>query len=259
MNDPEKIEDLIEQLGNFRSRSRAIRRVVERGDEAVEPLIDALHRENQEGTRWAILRCLGELGAEEAVGHIAPLLQERQYRSAAHDALIEIVGDDLGPAPQPWLRWAQDTSLGRPSSTVLDPQMHMTGLPDERLLALALKGSEATWTQEAEGRYAVKVPVEDQEEPQDLTITLAQQDHEGSPIVIAYADCGEASEKHYADALERNLRMPYGAIGLRRSGSSSRFVMFNTLLREDMSPLELQKSILAIAERAARVRRELQE
>lgn len=256
--DNDQIQQLIASLSDFRTRSEAIKRLETAGDSAVEPLIDALHGETQEGAKWAILRCLGELKAEAAVGHIAPLLEDRRYKSAAHDALVSIVGEDLGPAPYPWLRWKQQGGATSRESKVFEPEMHMTGLPDERLMELALEQFGAKWTKTGAGRYKVEIPIGEAEDKQNLTVNLDQKDHEGAQIVIVYADCGEATEEDYAEALRRNLRTPYGALAIRDSASGPRFVMFNTLLREDMSPLELSKSALAVAEHAADVRRDLQ-
>jgi hypothetical protein len=255
----QKIRELIERLADFRTRSEAMERLVQAGKDAVEPLTDALHRDIQEGAKWAVLRCLGEMQAEDAVEHIAPYLEDRHYKSVAHESLISIVGEDLGPAPYPWLRWKQQGGSTGGESRVFDPEMHMTGLPDERLMELALRRFGARWTAQSEGIYSVEVPVEGTEDATPLTVNLDQQDHEGSQIVIIYTDCGEARKGDYEYALHRNLRMPYGALAVRDSSNGPRFVMFNTLLREDMSPLELSKSAMAVAERAARVRRDLEE
>lgn len=257
MADEQEIQGLVAGLRDFRSRSRAIQGLVALGADAVAPLTEALHSESSEGARWAILRCLGELRAEQSVGHIAPLLDDRRFRDAAHNALVRIVGEDLGPAAQAWLTWAQQERSGGGAATVLDPEMHMTGLPDDRLMQVALKGCNVFWSAEAPGRYGLRSPLEDGES-QEVTANLALKDHEGSPIVIVYADCGPASAEHFEYALRRNLRMPYGALAVRDSPSGPQFVMFNTLLREDLSPLELRKSVLAVAERAARVRREIE-
>lgn len=255
----EQMRELIESLENFRTRSEAIRRLVARGEEAVEPLIEALRESSQEGARWSILRCLGELGAEEAVPHIAPLLEDRRYRSPAHDALVKIVGEDLGPAAQSWLRWAQHGGRGRAGTPFRRPEMHMTGLPDERLIELALDGCDAEWSAEGQRRYGIGLRPEGCEEAQELTVDLGRSDHEGSEIVIVYTECGAARQEHYEYALRRNMRMPYGALAVHGRGGQARFVMFNTLLREDMSPLELRKSVVAIAERAARARADIEE
>jgi len=249
------VEQLIQQLGDFRLRSRAMRALVAMGDEAVEPLALALGSVSQEGARWAILRSLGELRATDAVPYIAPLLDAPHARDVAHDALVRIVGEDLGTAPEVWLKWASERS-GATSST-LEPEVHVTGLSDERLMEVALKGCQAVYRQEAQGRFTIELPVEPSGARQEVSVNLSARDHEGSPICIVYANCGPASPDHYEYALRRNLRMPYGALAVHDAGGRPEFVMFNTLLREDMSPLELRKSIIAVAERAARVRQEL--
>ena len=244
-------------LRHFRTRSEAIRTLVEAGDAAVKPLLDALDEETQEGARWAILRCLAELRAAGAVAHIAPLLQDAHYRTAAHETLVKITGEDLGPSVEPWLRWSREGGASASSAAPARAEMHMTGLPDARLMELAVENCNAAFHQETEGRYTVEVKLAGGE-MQDVDVNLALKDHEGAPIVVVFANCGPASPEHYEYALIRNLRMPYGAMAVRKGKSGAQFVMFNTLLREDMSPLELRKSILAIAERAALVQRELE-
>ncbi len=256
----ESMQGLIEALRDYRLRSNAIGELVAMGDAAVAPLTSALHAESQEGARRAILRCLRDLRAQEAVEHVAPLLEERQFRDAAYDALVGIVGEDLGPAAQPWLKWAGERRSGAaPAQQPYEPEMHVSGLPDERLMELALKGCGASWHKEAKGRFALEVPLEAGGPARKLAVNLTAKDHEGADIVIVYADCGPASAEHYEGALRRNLHMPYGALAVRDAAGQPRFVMFNALLREDMSPLELRKSILSVAERAARVKQELEQ
>ena len=251
----EDVQTLVARLTDFRSRSEAIKALVAAGEEVVAPLIEALGAETQEGARWAILRCLGELRARSAVYQIAPLLDEPAYRIAAHRALVRIAGEDLGPTPQPWIRWAG--AAGAPGER-LEPEMHMTGLEDERLVALALKDSGASWHEERPGCLTVEIPLRKEAGDQKVRVDLSRKDHEGSSIVIVYADCGPAAPEHYEQALRRNLRMPYGALAVRDSKSGPCFVMFNTLLRDALSPLELKKSIFAIAERAAKMRRDME-
>jgi hypothetical protein len=53
--------------------------------------------------------------------------------------------------------------------------------------------------------------------------------------------------------------MPYGAVALRDREGEPRFVMFNSILRHGLSPVELRKSILAVGELADRFRRQLED
>jgi hypothetical protein len=253
MSKSEEIRGLIEALKDYRTRSAAAGRLVGMGREAVEPLLNALEHESHEGARWAIVNCLGELRSAQAVPALARCLSERDYQSVAHDALVKIVGRDLGPLPADWLRWAEQRALvtGHSLRSTLEPG----GAPDvedEKLVELALEGTVATWHEAEPGRYAVELPLAGGP-PQKMSVVFGSTDHEGAPIAIVYSDCGPASPEDYEVALRRNLRMPYGAIALRDVGGQPCFVMFNTILRAALTPLELRKSILAIGERAHRV------
>ena len=65
--------ELVKALRSFRSRKQAMEQLVELGQEAVPALIEALDERN-EGMRWATIRCLGEIGSDEAiVGLVARL------------------------------------------------------------------------------------------------------------------------------------------------------------------------------------------
>lgn len=252
-----EIQELIGRLRNFRSRGAAIKALAGAGEAAIEPLIQALGTESQEGIRWAILRCLGDLRARAAVIHIAPLIEEPAYRSVVQQALVKIVGEDLGSVPGPWIKWVNAATTSAGSSAGVNAEMHVTGLEDGRLLELALKDSGASAETEREGMVVVDVPLP-KDRRQEVTVNLRLKDHEGSSIVIVYADCGPAAPEHYELVLKRNLKMPYGALAIRDTDSGPAFVMFNTLLRDALSPLELRKSILTVGERAAQMRRTLE-
>ena len=247
----ERIADLVGKLGNFRARGPAMQQLVAAGAEAVGPLLDALESGSTEGARWAIIRCLGQLRARQAAPRLAPLLDDSRYRSVAHDALIAIAGKDVGPTSAAWLRWAGEGGGDH------DPRMHATESSDQRLMELAVAGSGAALRSAVGGRQVVEVPLSGGQR-QEVTVNLGAKDPEGSAIVIVHADCGAAAPEHHEYALRRNLRMPYGALAVRDAGGGPRFVMFNTLLRDALSPLELKKSILTVAERAASVRADLE-
>ncbi len=248
---------LVEQLRSFRSRSGAISELIAAGDAAVGPLIEALGSETQEGAVWAILRCLSELRARQAVANIARLLGESRHRAAAHGALVRIVGQDLGPTADAWLRWVRQAAGPGAEVAVPDAEMHMTGLEDDRLIELALRGCGASWHREGSEQLLIEMPLKGGGS-QQVTVNMVMKDHEGSPIVIVHADCGPPSAEHYEYALRQNLRMPYGALAIRDAAGGPRLVMFNTLLRDALSPLELRKSILTVGEHASRVRRDLE-
>ncbi len=255
----DRIGSLVAQLGDFRRRSAASRELVAMGAQAVGPLLDALEREPQEGARWAILKCLGDFRAVQAVPAIAPYLAQSDYQAVAHDALVRITGQDLGPVADEWLRWAEqhahrvETAAAPPApSAALDDAAR----DDAALMEHALREGKTSFRQEGRNRYAVEVRLRDGGS-QRVAVVFGSHDHEGSGVVIVYADCGRAAPEYYEAVLRGNLKMPYGAIALGDVGGEPHFVMFNTILREALSPAELRKSILTVGERADRTRRRL--
>ncbi len=247
-------EELIGQLRDFRLRSGAVARLVAMGDDAVAPLLEALDGEGNEGARWAILNCLGQLRATQAVPALAAHLEKDAFHTVAHDALTHIVGRDLGPLPAPWLKWESARGAASPGGATEAPEE----LGDAELAAQAVEGSGATLDEEAPGRYVVEVPVAGGRS-RKVWVIFGQSDHEGAPIVLVFANCGPARAECYEAALRLNLKMPYGAVALRDAGGAPQFVMFNTILRAALTPEELHKSIFAIGERSDRVERHLGE
>ncbi len=241
---------LIDGLEDFRTRSDCIRELTRAGEAAVEPLVDAMDTAFSEGARWAIIRCLGAIGDRRAIPALAALLQERNMAREAREALTAITGRDLGPAPGPWLKETPARVGGE------DAEMRKTGLDETRLLELIFDRADTSYEKIGEGRYSAEIPVEGAAK-QSIRIRFGEKDHEGEPIVIVYSRCGRAAPRHYEQALRRNLKMPYGALAVSGAGDSAQFVMFNTLLRQDMSAVELRKSLFTVAERSGRMRQEL--
>lgn len=253
------IERLIRGLEDFRTRSECIRGLVVSADDAVEPLIAAMDSAFSEGARWAIIKCLGAIGDGRAIPALAPLLKEKNMAVEAREALARIAGKDLGPDPAPWLKHAgRKERAGDAAGGVDGPLMRRTGLDEKQLMELIFARSGVPYEKTGDGRYAAEIPA-GQGESQPVRIHFGEKDHEGEPIVIVYSRCGSAESRHYEHALRRNLKMPYGALAISGAGANARFVMFNTLLRQDMSAAELKKSVFTVAERAGQVKRELAE
>jgi len=253
MTEPE-LGPLIEQLRDFRLRSRAADGIVALGKKAVPALLDALEQEGHEGARWAIMSCLGELRSPRAVPALTACLEDANYQGVAHEALAKIAGRDLGPLPDEWLRWARQFAPGSDETTVAE----IESLTSHKLVELAVEDSVATWREDEPDRFKISLPLGGGQ-VQEVSVVFGSTDHEAGEIVIVFSDCGAAHADYYEAALRRNLRMPYGAMALRDIGGQPYFVMFNTILRHGLSPIELRKSIFAIGERAARVHRQIRE
>ncbi len=260
MND-NKIGKLIDGLEDFRLRSDCIKKLVLCGEDAVAPLTEALTGAPSEGAKWAMVKALGEIHDTDAVPALAPLLKDQNISSAVREALVNITGRDLGPDPGPWMSFSGNYSVETPEpfgdSSQSIPEMRKTGLGDERLMELIFdEHSACSYKKISDGKFIADITGEEGDS-QKIRIHFSEKDHEGEPIVIVFSKCGPAREKDYEYALRRNLKMPYGALAIAGKGEDAQFVMFNTLLRQDMSAVELRKSLFTVAERAGQIGKSL--
>ena len=240
--------ELVMALRSFRSRKQAMEQLVELGQEAVPALIEALDERN-EGMRWATIRCLGEIGSDEAiVGLVARLDNPRDAETACW-ALGRVSGRDFGSDVEKWRAWAgQANESAKPAGEGDE-------LDDSTLLREALRGLKAT--AKTHGR-SCRVRLElDGGRNQTVGVTFGSKDFEGSQIVIVYSECAPADPKHYEYALRANLTLPYGALAIREVDGEKRLVMFNSLLRSGLTPLALRKSIVIIADKADKIEKRI--
>lgn len=254
--EPERLQQLLGDLRDFRRRREACDEIIAMGPEAGALLLDALETETHEGARWAIINCLGRLRCVPAVSVLAQYVEDPNFGTAAHEALVSIAGRDLGPLASEWTRWAERYAVDQETEGGAEEAGSVAELSSSRLVQRALNDGIATFTEEDAGRFSVELPLTEGRR-QTVTVIFGSTDHEREEIVIVYSDCGKASPEHYETALRRNLRMPYGAVALRDRDGEPRFVMFNTILRHGLSPVELRKSIMSVGELADRFRRQL--
>jgi hypothetical protein len=251
----ERTEKLIGRLKNYRTRKAAADALIAMGEDAVRPLTEALEKEELEDAHWTVINALGEIGSTAALPAICRLLEEADYQSVAHDALVKIAGRDLGPMARDWMNWFQQEGAAGPSHvavTVESPEL----MSNDNLVALAVEPTDGEWREEAQNRFAVDLPV-DGGGNRKVAVLFGNTDSEGSEIVVVYTTVGEARQEHYETVLRNNLRMPYGAMALRDIGGVPHFVMFNAVLRHGLTAVELRKSITTVGNRAEAAEHEL--
>mgnify|MGYP006304372883 CR=1 FL=1 len=248
----ERTQKLIERLKNYRTRKAASDALIAMGDDAVRPLTEALGRDELEDAHWTIVNVLGEIGSTAAIPAVCRVLEEQDYQSVAHDALVKIAGRDLGPMARDWMNWFQQEGAGGPSQVAVNvenPEL----MSNDSLVALAVEPTGGEWREEAQDRFAVDLPVDggtDADANRRVAVLFGNTDSEGSEIVVVYTTVGEAKTEHYETVLRNNLRMPYGAMALRDIGGVPHFVMFNAVLRHGLTAVELRKSITTVGNRA---------
>ena len=245
------VSELVEQLRSFRTRKQAMDQLIDMGEAAVGPLLEALDSRS-EGMRWAAMRSLGELGDERAVGPIIDRLDEPRDRDAACWSLGKLTGQDLGGDAEAWREWRRKGQAAPEETAAAAPAAEMD---DESLFAEAVKGLAAS-VQTVGSSRIVHMSLEG-ERHQVVRVVMGAKDFEGEAMVLVYSECAPADPKSFEFALKLNISLPYAALALREVDGEQRLVMFNSMLRKGLTPLALRKSIVAISEKADRVEKRL--
>lgn len=232
------IEELIRQLRNFRTRPAAKRALVEKGEEAIAPLIEAV-RSGHSSVRYPAISALGELRAKDAVPDLIEALDDSNLNSAAADALRTTTGEDFGHAADAWRKW-----LAGEGGT--DTAGSGGTLDDADLVNKAVYGTDVSADQKG-STYVLRVPLGDRH--QDVTINMKAKDSAGQPLVVAYTRCGPADEKHYEWALRQNVKMSAGAIAVVDIENHPNFVVVDVTARSVVTPEILINSVKRIAKK----------
>lgn len=231
------VEELIDRLRDFRTRSSAKTALLELGDKAVDPLISALHSRNV-SVRWTAAATLGEIGAKRAVRALVEALGDPHIQSAAVEALSHITGEGFGDDRDAWKRWLEIESGAPPAS---EPSAAMT---DADLIREAVYGTDVSAEDKPHGAL-LRVPLGDRN--QDVILNLRAKDSDDAPLVVVYTRCGPANPRHYEWALRQNVRMSAGAIGIADVDGKPEFVIVDVLSRNGLTPRMLLESVRRVA------------
>ncbi len=244
--DPDK---LILQLRSYATRSAAMQELVWMGADVVQALITAL--DNRSGAvRWAAIKCLGDIGDACAVPHLLEHLKNEEERGVTIETLSRITGNSFA-SPEEWKTWWLEK--GEEQHTTAGERVPAPS--DRELVEQAVVGLNVEIA-ERRGGFVITIPLEESE-VRKVRISNTAHDPDGAELLIIYSNCGETKATHYEWALRRNMTMPYGSLGIHDRKDKSEFVMFNTLLKNSTTPLELRKSILTVAQRADAVEKAL--
>jgi hypothetical protein len=240
------VDALIRDLVDFRKRSAAKQALIARGEQAVDPVIQALDS-GYASVRWSAVSILGHIRSRKAVPHLIEALQDENVRSAAEEALRQITGEDFGDDYDAWKRWQE--MGGEPTETAGG-----AALSDGDLIERAIAGTNCGWNG-GDGVYVLQVPLG--ERHQDVTVRFGVKDSEGAALVVVYTRCGPAEEQHFEWALRQNLKMSAGALGVTDVEGKPEFVIVDVIGREDATPSLLINSVRRVARRGDRIERAL--
>jgi HEAT repeat protein len=87
------------------TRIEAASALVLHAPEQALPVLHSLLSDGSSDARLFAITRLGALKKPESVPHLVKLLETEIYSGKIREALQAIVGEDLGPEPEPWIEW----------------------------------------------------------------------------------------------------------------------------------------------------------
>lgn len=238
MTDQPTLDDLFQQMRNFRTRPAAVNALRERGGEAVDRLTDLL-KGNDIDQAWLAAQLLGDIGDERA---IEPL-KER----AGHPDLITIIRDALEKLGE---EREDEIKVARPYA-----DRDATDLTDAQLLEAAVSHRHVLTKREHDDSWTVPIPLGDEEVP--VKVVFPRDDEDGATVTVYVNTEVEAKPEHFEKVLRLNTRLPHGAVGIQTLRGNDVFVLTETQLRETADPPELEKAIFNLAGYARKLKERL--
>lgn len=163
------------------------------------------------------------------------------------------------PAPQPTSRQTTASSNAfqltglQPDSSGADNVLKRAR---EMLIRDAMLGTDAQVVARAYG-FRITVPLLGGTRKQTVRIVFEYSDPEGDKVILIHSMCGNSTPVNYRWALDANRRMMYGRIAIRHDKEGEYFMVLNTLLETSADALDIRKNVLAIADKADWIERQL--
>jgi hypothetical protein len=240
------VDQLRTRLRGFRSRGAAIGQAMAGGDEAVDAAVELLNDRN-DGVRWSAIRILSEIGDARAIDPLVSLLERARNTTDVANALRVITGKDLGDDAIQWRAW----QAGHGS------EAHAGDLSNSELTAAVTLDLPVTLTPEG-GHYVAKMALDDGRS-QTIWVDFSAADQDGEPILQLSTACGPASSNYYEWALELNMTIPFGAIGIAKLGDENCFALVDSYSRSTVDPQDIAKSLTTLARRGDAIENSLSE
>lgn len=107
--------------------------------------------------------------------------------------------------------------------------------------------SNVSWKRDGQ-QYILEVK---QSGKRKQTVFIEPSDHQmHERLLLIYSTCCDAQPEYYEDALRLNAEISHGGISLRDVNGESKFVMVDTFPRSSVDAVDIQKSVMAVAQHA---------
>ena len=253
MEQTQRIEELINDLADFRRRSHARRELMLLGAAAAGQLINVLRdAERPENMRWSAISVLAESKCESAVPTLLEIARaETHLRREAFRALQTITGHDIGDDPDAWAE-ALGAGTTQPEAGAQPAAQEPPTAPSERemfaLFKEALENAAAVLSWEEPGYVYARIPLAEGRK-QQVVATFDEADASGCPLAMIYTECGSAPDG-IADVLaDRNATLEYGQFIVEADdeGGGRKVIMRHALPCADLTAPLVRNMVLQMA------------
>ena len=250
----DQVESLIVQLGSFRTRAKARRRLAEIGPEVASRVLEVARDGNAPvNARWAALALLGEWKYKPAAFVLLQFLTgDLQLCGEAVRALQAITGLDIGEDAEAWNRaltgGAPAADAGTQLASVSAPAA--TDLAAEVLklfrAAVCDVATELTW--EPPGYLYLRIPLEGARK-QQILVTLDAKDAAGETLATFYTECGAPTPQALQVISRKNLTVVHGKFVVDTEEDGTRKVLMRyTVPFRKLSPELTREIVLGMAQ-----------
>ena len=227
MAQTQDIDQLIAQLGDFRTRAQARRQLQALGSVAAERLMAVLQRpESPENLRWSAVTLLAACKCEEATPLFVDLLRnDLKLRGEAVRALQSITGHDIGEDLAAWekalnIAAAEEAEPAEDAAT----EEHEGEPAGMALFRKALGGVAVQFSWEEPGYLYMRVPLSEGRK-QQMIVTFDDKDANDEPLTTFYTECGPASSQAVDIISRRNVTLKHGTFEVETDDDGSKKIV----------------------------------
>ncbi len=139
-----------------------------------------------------------------------------------------------------------DNKIHISDSSISTKQNEITFEALEKIIKDISEGTIITY-KAIENGFEIHIPLPDNRK-QKVFVTTGRRDSDGEEIYQIFTICVKADPSLYEFALKMNMEIDYGALAITEFYGEDYLVMVDTQLVKSTQPVEIEKSIITLAE-----------
>ncbi len=247
------VTELIEALGDYRTRSQARRELGKLGEAAAPELIKLLgDSEGHTNARWSAVTLLAQCRCPEAATVLLQVMREDEnLRGEACRALQKISGLEIGEDLEAWeqaLNAQTEDAPAAAAEAIAGERVVTNPLLDLVQKSMAGLTGDVSW--EEGGYVLVRVPLHEGRK-QQMIIMPEESETEQGPCVCIYTECGPEPPHVEQVVYRRNVTLPYGKFTIEKDEAGHGKVVMRHLVAASQLNAEKLNDIIMVMSREA--------